>query len=311
LGNWLKLWVPVIIVSLIISITLASSVDAQGKYSIPAWVKGVANFWVEGNISDTEFGESISFLIEQNILRVEMPDDSEWKAEADKLYKENKKLEAENKKLKQENAELQAILNSVLVETDRNSYLDDSEYLDNGCPVGFPYLWSDGYCYVSSEPNCPADYPYSWSDGFCYKSPEYLDNGCHSDFPYLWSDGYCYTIPQSTYDEQVDSAPSCDPSYPDLCIPPYPPDLDCDEIYYSNFRVLQPDPHGFDRDKDGIGCEVGSPPSSNCDPSYPDVCIPPYPPDLDCGEIGYSNFRVLQPDPHGFDRDKDGIGCES
>jgi len=78
---------------------------------------------VEGNISDTEFGESISFLIEQNILRVEMPDDGEWKAEADKLYKENKKLEAENKKLKQENAELQAILNSVLVETDRNSYL--------------------------------------------------------------------------------------------------------------------------------------------------------------------------------------------
>jgi len=50
---------------------------------------------------------------------------------------------------------------------------------------------------------------------------------------------------------------------------------------------------------------------SNCDSSYPDVCIPPYPPDLDCGEIGYSNFRVIQPDPHGFDGDGDGIGCES
>ena len=311
MGNWLKLWVPIIIVSLIISITLASSVDAQGKYSIPAWVKGVANFWVEGNISDTEFGESISFLIEHNILRVEMPDDGEWKAEADKLYKENKKLEAENKKLKRENAELQAILNSVLVETDRNSYLDDSEYLDNGCPVGFPYLWSDGLCYVVSEPNCTANYPYSWSDGFCYKSPEYLDSGCHSDFPYLWSDGFCYTIPEYTYDEPVDSAPRCDPSYPDVCIPPYPPDLDCDEIYYSNFRVVGNDPHGFDRDNDGIGCEVGSPPSSNCDPSYPDVCIPPYPPDLNCGDIGYSNFRVTGSDPHGFDRDNDGIGCES
>jgi len=53
-------------------------------------------------------------------------------------------------------------------------------------------------------------------------------------------------------------------------------------------------------------------PSENiCDPSYPDVCIDPYPPDLDCGEIGYSNFRVIGNDPHGFDRDKDGIGCES
>jgi micrococcal nuclease len=51
--------------------------------------------------------------------------------------------------------------------------------------------------------------------------------------------------------------------------------------------------------------------AENCDPSYPGVCIPPYPPDLDCGEITYRRFEVLQPDPHGFDRDKDGIGCES
>jgi len=124
---------------------------------------------------------------------------------------------------------------------------------------------------------------------------------------------------------QLDAGPSddtiettqCDESYPDVCIP-YPPDLDCDEISYSNFRVIGNDPHGFDRDNDGIGCEVGSPQSSNpvettqdCDESYPDVCIAPYPPDLNCGDIGYSNFRVIGNDPHGFDRDNDGIGCES
>ncbi len=50
---------------------------------------------------------------------------------------------------------------------------------------------------------------------------------------------------------------------------------------------------------------------SDCDPSYPDVCIPPYPPDLDCGDISYRNFYVSRADPHGFDGDKDGIGCES
>lgn len=50
---------------------------------------------------------------------------------------------------------------------------------------------------------------------------------------------------------------------------------------------------------------------ANCDPSYPDVCIPPYPPDLDCNEIPYRRFRVIGPDRHGFDRDNDGIGCES
>lgn len=52
-------------------------------------------------------------------------------------------------------------------------------------------------------------------------------------------------------------------------------------------------------------------PVSNCDPHYPTVCIPRYPPDLNCGDIPFKRFQVLQPDPHGFDRDKDGIGCES
>lgn len=117
----------------------------------------------------------------------------------------------------------------------------------------------------------------------------------------------------------------CDSSYPDMCIPVYPPDLDCDEIIYSNFSVIGSDLHGFDKDNDGIGCEVGSPQAPNpvvsspnpeeftqsCDESYPDVCIAPYPPDLDCGEISFSNFRVIGNDPHGFDGDKDGIGCES
>ena len=69
------------------------------------------------------------------------------------------------------------------------------------------------------------------------------------------------------------------------------------------------------RDTDGCPDEIPkesqTPTNENqCDPSYPDVCIPPYPPDLDCGDISYTNFRVLPPDPHGFDRDKDGIGCE-
>lgn len=47
--------------------------------------------------------------------------------------------------------------------------------------------------------------------------------------------------------------------------------------------------------------------AANCDPAYPDVRIPPPPPDLDCGQISYRNFRVLLPDPHRFDGDNDGI----
>jgi len=51
--------------------------------------------------------------------------------------------------------------------------------------------------------------------------------------------------------------------------------------------------------------------TGNCDPSYPTVCIPPPPPDLDCPDIPYRRFQVLPPDPHDFDREGDGLGCES
>lgn len=54
-----------------------------------------------------------------------------------------------------------------------------------------------------------------------------------------------------------------------------------------------------------------TPTASNCDPSYPDVCIPPPPPDLDCGQITQRSFKVLPPDPHNFDRDQNGVGCET
>ena len=50
---------------------------------------------------------------------------------------------------------------------------------------------------------------------------------------------------------------------------------------------------------------------SACHPSYPTVCIPPPPPDLNCSDIPYRNFKVLPPDPHGFDGNKNGIGCET
>ncbi|MDQ3966937.1 MAG: hypothetical protein M3275_00910, partial [Thermoproteota archaeon] len=127
----------------------------------------------------------------------------------------------------------------------------------------------------------------------------------------------------------------CDPSYPDICIPPPPPNLNCEDVGFLSFRVLSPDPHGFDgNDNDGIGCEVqgdsgndgvgdgddeedvgdddGNNEDNSCHPSYPDICIPPPPPNLNCGDIDARNFEVSGSDPHGFDgNDNDGIGCES
>ena len=50
--------------------------------------------------------------------------------------------------------------------------------------------------------------------------------------------------------------------------------------------------------------------SGNCDPSYPDFCIPSPPPDLDCADVP-GPFAVVGTDPHRFDRDDNGMGCES
>lgn len=61
----------------------------------------------------------------------------------------------------------------------------------------------------------------------------------------------------------------------------------------------------------GTGTGGGGTGNGNCDPSYPNVCIAPYPPDLDCADVPYTNFEVIGSDPHGFDGDADGVGCET
>jgi len=47
------------------------------------------------------------------------------------------------------------------------------------------------------------------------------------------------------------------------------------------------------------GCEAGYSP-----------CVPRYPPDLDCADVD-GPIKVTGRDPHGFDADNDGVGCES
>jgi hypothetical protein len=126
---------------------------------------------------------------------------------------------------------------------------------------------------------------------------------------------------------------SCDwASYPDFCIPPVweVGDLTCADISGTWFTVYQPDPHGFDTDFDGYGCgtDVGGDtttlsgtqtyvepvaPAADCDPAYPDLCIPVGAEDLDCQyiyDLGLSTITVYEPDPHAFDGNGDGIGCE-
>jgi micrococcal nuclease len=65
-------------------------------------------------------------------------------------------------------------------------------------------------------------------------------------------------------------------------------------------------------DTEQPAARVTPPPDApaGCDPSYVGVCIPSPPPDLDCGDIAFRRFAVVGPDPHRFDGEGDGVGCE-
>ncbi len=89
------------------------------------------------------------------------------------------------------------------------------------------------------------------SSGFC-SSSEFSTHGWAQRYGCSYEEPPKTTIPLTQTQQ-----PSCDPSYPDFCIPSPPPDLDCKDIPQKRFTVIGSDPHRFDGDKDGIGCESG------------------------------------------------------
>ena len=88
-----KILIISVLAVVLLSISVAS-ISAQSKYDIPAWVKGVAGFWSEGKITDDEFGDGLSFLINNNIITV--PKIKQLQDENTKLKNDIDKLESEN-----------------------------------------------------------------------------------------------------------------------------------------------------------------------------------------------------------------------
>ena len=99
---------------------------------------------------------------------------------------------------------------------------------------------------------------------------------------------------------------------------PLPPDISCNEIFRQAEDVARlglnglwaPTPIPSSTGLRLLPTFTIPPGNTVCDPSYPTVCIPPPPPYFNCGNIIYRHFPVIPPDPHNFDSDGDGIGCE-
>ncbi len=148
-------------------------------------------------------------------------------------------------------------------ETFEDGYLEASEFTKMLCPVGSKILVDQDDLQKKDQ------YGRILAKVYCYNkalNSELLVNGlatiatpfCHtSEFAdESWAKRYgC-----DSSDFKPESVPipkaSCDPSYPDFCIQSPPPDLDCKNVLpHKKFRVTGADPHGFDGDNDGIGCE--------------------------------------------------------
>lgn len=355
MGNWVKIWIPVIAVA-IFSITIVS-ISAEESL-IPAWIKNTASFWIKGDVSDKEFISAIEWMIENDVIKASSNENYEYTQNQLESYKSAyHKLEIENEQLKKDVARLESDVTALLqadldyyettepekqtqpqvdvseycygyascfagivteivdgdtIKVDGNSirfalvntpeygetgYLEARKFIEQVCPVGSVALVDeDDY---QTEGSYGRMLALVWCQKSQYSSTinlneqilgtglaEILTSFCsQSEFgSHTWAQMYGCGAAQQKYEAPKYTPPKSEPKYEE---PKYTPPKS--EPPESTPETTQ----------------------ERCDPSYPTVCIPPPPPDLDCGEISFRNFKVLQPDPHRFDGDKDGIGCES
>jgi micrococcal nuclease len=307
-------------------------VHGQQDNNPPEWIMKLISWWEQNLISNDEYHNAIDYLTDSGIIQINqtaqgLPLDCSGNA---RCISGSVTQIVDGDTINVERASIMYAIRFALTSTPELNEFGGQEakkFLEQICPRGSQVL--------VDEDDGQTEGSYGRIVGVVYcndmnLNQEILDadlgdisvNFClKSEFSsYSWAQKHGCPVKEYTPPEPKTQIPSCDPSYPTVCILPPPPYLNCNDIQYTNFEVIPPDPHGFDGDNDGIGCETSTSslpsvqpitPEPNCDPAYPTVCIPSPPPDLNCGDITHRNFTVLPPDPHRFDGDGDGIGCES
>jgi len=66
---------PVIIIAIVFVLLIPLPVFAQ--YLIPDWIKNTAKWWSEDKISDSEFINSIEFLVNNKIIVIQIQENSD------------------------------------------------------------------------------------------------------------------------------------------------------------------------------------------------------------------------------------------
>ena len=326
---------------LVIGVSAGTILSISAEESlVPSWIKTSVGFWVNGDASDQEFINAIKWMLENKIVKVDSVNDEsreysqQLQSKIITLQDENQRLRANLEQLKTKNSQsaspkspsyydpapkssrvesqscsgyascfsgqITQVVDGDTIKVDGNSirfalvdtpevgeygYGQARDFIGKICPPGSTVLVDEDdlqtqgsygrmiavvYCNGMNLNKAVLDQNYGKIDTyFCTKS-EFEHEGWAQQYGCAAKKTQEYTPPttkttppkseppksEPPQSEPVQSTtPSCDPSYPDFCIPPPPPDLDCKDIPQKKFTVLQPDPHHFDGDKDGIGCE--------------------------------------------------------
>lgn len=236
---------------------------------VPNWVKDTAGWWATGRVSDADFVNGLTWLIENGIIIVESQNESN-EIESSSMTKNC------SGQARCFTGKVTTIIDGDTIKVDGKSIrfalasapelyefggIKAKELIQSICPVGSTALVDEddgqtqgsygrilGVVYCNTV-NLNAKL---LDENLGYLASKFCPTSEFAFTSWAQKHGCLSSDPRDT--ESVRES-KCDPSYPDLCIPSPPPDLDCSDISYRNFKVLSPDPHGFDRDRDGIGCE--------------------------------------------------------
>lgn len=266
-----------IIVVAIVSVSI-TSISAQSPSEIPSWVKMTALWWGQDQISDADFLAAMQFLIKEGILVI--PEEPQSQIDPPSL-----ELDAgpsdDTVEIVTCHGETRCIVGTVTEIIDGDTIKVDGQSIRFAL-VDAPKIKYDGgqsrgfveqVCPVGSMVTVDQDDEqledkYGRILGVIYcndlnLNKELLDSGLGDLYSAFCDQSefstHSWAVKHGCVDSESETAnlqaQSCDSSYPDFCIPPPPPDLNCGDISQKKFTVLQPDPHRFDGDGDGIGCE--------------------------------------------------------
>jgi micrococcal nuclease len=244
----------------------AFEVKDRDANKVPVWIKNNAQWWSENKITDLDFVQGIEFLVSNKIIAVQTeskqaiptgPGLTQDECSGNARCFSGKVTQVIDGDTIRINEHSIRFALSSAPELGQTNGEKAREFIGDICPVGSEALVDE------DDDQTEGSYGRIIAVIYCNDrnlNSELLDSNLgHIDTEFCSKSEFSSSFWAQKHgcpgDLEFEDSEKCDPSYPDVCIASPPPDLDCVDITYRNFTVLQPDPHRFDGNYDGIGCE--------------------------------------------------------